>query len=714
MRSSNLTDGGTRRKLLLGSLEGACALVAYAVVSSVVTWPLVAHLGTAVIGNPAGDMGGGVGWLWTLRHEGGFQIFGATQHTLTGAPLGWEQGNAINLQWLLPYYPAYLVSLAAGEVMAFNLTVLGGLTLSATAMYALARALGCDRLVAGWAGLVFMLLPWLIWRVNVGHASLTHLEVFPLLFLALHEWARQPTWRRAALVGVLTAAAWLTFGYFGAMAVIGALTFATAAGAVLARAQGVAYATGRALVLAAGVLGGTIAIALVSLPGRVAGGITVQRVEGELSVFGARPGEYLLPAVDNPLLGFLGSRFRDDHGSNPAETTLFLGWLTVILAIIWLGRTLLSRRALSTTAAATTAGLATACLAALAFSAPSPIGVGGGKLFTWTPSWWLFQVLPEIRVPSRFVVLVAASLVPLAALGLQVVSERVRAYARTPRTARSLASATATVAVAASIVELFPSVSAPVEADRPPLIYEAIERTPDGILAEYSLIEASDYRFWQRLHGRPLLNGAREGTAADDLRRGLVDPGAPGTAETLALLGVTAIATRADALDYTDDVPDVPNADWGPGYALVARFPDGSSVWQVVARPAPAVAILRGPGFGEPQRPRGDFIGRPLTARTGEIELRARTAASIRVSFVASSASASAEVLRVTGSSGEVSARLRRRTSVSFVVAVPRGVSRVTVSTRARVPVELSAPNLATTDQRPALIADPISEEPGF
>ena len=66
-----------------------------------------------------------------------------------------------------------------GEVVAYNLTILSGLVLSALGMYALARRLGCTPLVAGWAGLVFMLFPWHIWRVNVGHASLVHLEALP-------------------------------------------------------------------------------------------------------------------------------------------------------------------------------------------------------------------------------------------------------------------------------------------------------------------------------------------------------------------------------------------------------------------------------------------------------------------------------------------------------------------------------------------------------
>lgn len=84
------------------------------------------------------------------------------------------------------------MSLVWGEIASYNLTILSGLVLSSVAMYALAHRLGCTPLTAGWAGLGYMIFPWHIWRVNVGHASLVHLEVLPLLFLALHAWTRRP------------------------------------------------------------------------------------------------------------------------------------------------------------------------------------------------------------------------------------------------------------------------------------------------------------------------------------------------------------------------------------------------------------------------------------------------------------------------------------------------------------------------------------------
>ncbi len=684
----------------------------YAAIAVVITWPLARRLGSAVIGDPSSDMGGTVGWLWTLGQEGGYHVFGTTEHALTGAPLGWTQGNALNLQWLLSYYPAYLASRVWDEVVAYNLTVLSGLALSSVAMYALARRLGCSPLVAGWAGLVYLLFPWHIWRVNVGHASLVHLEVLPILFLALDAWVRRPSTGRVALVGLATAACWLASGYWGAMAVIGAVAFGLAASAVRARATGLRRAAGGLGVLTLGVLLGTIAIGLLSLPGRAEGGITIPRTLEDLSIYGARPVELLVPAADNPILGDATSSFRrGQHGSHVAETTLFLGWLSVALAAVWLVFVLLRRRAVERGRMATTAGLVGALVAGLAFAAPSPIGIGGGRLFTWTPSWFLFQVLPEVRVPSRFLALVSTVVIALAALGLQLARDRV---AR--RTANAsggiLGIAVVTAAVVVSVVELWPNVGTETRADRLPAVYAAVEPSPAGVLAEYPMDEGSDYRFWQRLHRRPLLNGAGLGSDADDVARRLVDPSAPGTAAALSLLGVSVIATRSDALDFTEGVPDVPNASWGAGYGLVRRLPDGSSVWRVTAAPAPAVAALPSPGFDDPTRHADGLVGYPLRNASGRIVLRAKRPVRARMTFDVV-APGRRRALRVGGGAGSIARTVAGRTPVSLVVDVPAGTSVLTVTSDADG-IELSAPVLTATADPADLRAEQVSADPGF
>src|SRR5919198_607917 len=102
--------------VLLGTTAFVCALM----------WPVVAHLGSTVTGSLGSDSTGSVAWLWTLQHETGYHILGTTHHAMSGAPPGWDEGNGLNIQWFLPYYPAYLATKLFGPVAAYNLITLAG------------------------------------------------------------------------------------------------------------------------------------------------------------------------------------------------------------------------------------------------------------------------------------------------------------------------------------------------------------------------------------------------------------------------------------------------------------------------------------------------------------------------------------------------------------------------------------------------------------
>src|SRR5919109_331901 len=250
------------------AVEAAVVLFLTTAFVCLLFWRMVIALGSTLV-EPASDVPGTIGWLYAMQHEGGYHLFGTTHHTMTGAPFGWDESNGLNIQWLIPYYPAYLLTKLIGPRAAHNLVLLSGYVLSGAAMYLLVRYLGCGRLVAAWAGLVYIVFPWHLMRVP--HPSLVHLEFLPLLLLALVAAARQPTWLRFAFVALVTLACWLTSGYFGAMAVITTLAFAV--GVLLTR--GLPYHRGRFFVLAAlSTVAGTIlvvAFARASDVGRGAG-----------------------------------------------------------------------------------------------------------------------------------------------------------------------------------------------------------------------------------------------------------------------------------------------------------------------------------------------------------------------------------------------------------------------------------------------------------
>jgi O-antigen/teichoic acid export membrane protein len=676
------------------ALEAVLVLFGLTLFVCVLMWPVVEHLASTIIGSPGSDSTGSVAFLWTLDHESGYHILGTTHHTLSAAPIGWDEGNGLNIQWALPYYPAYLATKLFGAVAAYNLITLAGYILSGASMYLLTRYLGCIRLVATWAALVFIIFPWHFARAE--HASLTHLEVLALLVLALVAAARRPTWIRFAFVGAATLACWLTSGYFGGMAVITVVSFSVAAALTVPRARAlplVAGTTGAALV-------GSGLVAIASYASGVNAGAGIHRDAEALTPYGLRPLDLVVPAPNHLFFDLDSFWGRHAHGSNFTELSNYLGLLTFALAIGWLVVAVRKRSEL-----AATGGLVAAFVVGFLFALPSPVaGIA-------MPSKLLWNVLPAFRVPSRWGPLLMTALLPLAALGLQTLCRSLA------RRRQLLPVAAVGAAMVVSLVELgthrvghFRTVPVPPE-------YAAVEsETPKGVLAEYPLGYSDIYRLWQRIHGRPLVNGAPEGSAAEQVRFMLLDPAQPGTAESLSLLGVTAVVIHPGGHADTPVQPHEPTP--AEGYRLVGRFPDRSSVWAVAAPAAPALVTLPG-GFAAP-RIVGGNVGYPLVSPSGValVEIHAKTAGVIRLIFDATAPSGSPR-LRIQDTQGEHPFALSPSMHFDLNVEVTRGVSQLLLkldppATSEENAVVFSQPRTAPASGPPVLLATPSSNDPGF
>jgi hypothetical protein len=677
-------------------------------------WPMVKAFDSILI-EPASDVSGTIGWLYQLRHESGYHLFGTTHHTLTGAPFGWDGSNGLNINWLLPYYPAYLLTKVTSPVGAYNIVLLAGYVLSGAAMYLLVRYLGCGRLVATWAGLVYIVFPWHLMRVP--HASLVHLEFFPLLLLALVAASRQQSWPRSALVGAATLACWLTSGYLGAMAVVIAVAFAL--GVLLTRSAGRRRVRFFALTTSSA-LAGTLVVAALAHAAGVGRDAGLDRPVADVYSWGVHLDELVFPAARNFIFGdwtapFLATR---QHGSYPVETTNYLGILTIALGAAWLvlawrrGTTLDARKRLVTPA------LVTVAVIALVLSLPGRVSVLGQTVRT--PSWLFWQIVPAFRVPSRWSVVVETALVPLAAFALQEAVSGARRSAPQWK-GKALAAAVAVTAMVASFLELaFDPTTSRLSMQHEPPEYAALTQAPQGIVAVYPLLPRLDYLLWQTVHHRPLLDTNAFGSPADDAQHALVNPRAPGTAQQLALLGVTTIVTEGDALRWsTLQRPNPRN--WGPGYRLIARTDTGSSTWRVVAKPGPAfVAAVSGFGPPEPLRDGTPVFPLISSSGVGYFTIRAKQAGTIRLSFDASPPKGGRRVLRLADDSRERAFALSTpKTHISVVVAVPRGLSLLLVKTdpapqsRADA-IVISRLEAERTTEPTQLNALPQDGDPGF
>jgi O-antigen/teichoic acid export membrane protein len=693
-------------------VEAVLVLVGTTALVCVLFWRIVAHLGSAFVGSEGSDASGTVAWFWRLQREGGYHVFGTTHHVLTGAPIGWNEGNGLNLQLLLVYYPGYLAAKVVGEVAAFNLVVVSGYILSGVAMYVLTRYLGCNQLVSAWAAVVFVVFPWHLARAE--HASFLHLEILVLLALALVAAAERPSGRRFLIVALATLACWLTGGYLGAMAAVGAVAFAFAAAATERPRQAAAKLAGG---LAAAAVAGTVAIAIFATAGHVGPAAGLNREITDLRAYGLRLNELVVPPGDNLVLGDRLASYHQSrmHLSNPTETSNYLGLLTLALAFAWLVLAWRRRASIGRRARIATAGLAGVFVASIAFALPNPVSILGTE-FSWMPSRILWDVLPAFRVPSRWTALAMTALVPLAALGLQAVWSALAGHGRRIAGVALAPAAVVVVAVIFSFLELHIDPTKSVFDTRAvPPQYAAVTHTQPGILAEYPLRRSDIYTMWQRVHGRPLLDGAADGTYANDVRLSLVDPRSPGTPPQLALLGVTSMVTRTTALDYEENkAPERPNASWGAGYELVQRFPDGSSVWKVSASPAPALSILAGADFALPVF-RNGFFAYPLIAPAGHIELMSPTSHALQLQFDARSTDGVRRTLTMTGANDELTFPISGWTRISASVRVPQGRSVLALTfdpAPSELDVELTAPWTGPASTQPLLQAFPTAATP--
>jgi hypothetical protein len=499
-------------------------------------------------------------------------------------------------------------------------------------------------------------------------------------------------------------------GYFGPMALVTTVAFTAGAALTLHRGR-------LLLVLGSAASAGTAAaiFGIAAIASGTNGAAGLQRVAGDLSVFGLRPLELVVPTAGNLVVGDRLASFWNAHahGSNSTEVANYLGLLTFALAVVWLVIAFRRRASLGQRERVATTGLVAAFVVGLAFALPSPISLFGHDV--WMPSRFLWAIVPAFRVISRWDPLLMTALLPLAALGLQAVWHKLAQ----PGRPRLIPVAAVAVAMVVSFLELaihpaqdhFRTVPAPPE-------YAAVARTPRGILAEYPLGHSDLYLLWQSRHGRPIANGAPPDTQADYARLVLLDPSQPGTAQNLSFLGVTAVTIHPSAHVDVEVAPRDPTP--AAGYRLVGRFSDGASVWQVVASPAPALVTLPG-GFAKPQRLTDSSVGYAFisSAGVGVIDVAARSPGVIRIVFDAVPPQGKQKVLRVGDSKVERSFTLNGRTLVSVLVEVPRGQSQLLVKTdpaptSAADAIVLSTPHAEKASGQPALHADLVSPNPGF
>jgi hypothetical protein len=369
--------------------------------------------------------------------------------------------------------------LGAGEVLAYNLILLGLVFVAVAGGYSLTRWLTGRTDAAVLAGIVFGFSGYTF--VQVGHLALLTLGFFPVGFLLLFRVLEERTTGRAVLFGLMNVAFLLGALYYAALWMVCALT--VLAGYLVARKLRPGPGLVRPLVIAG-------AITLVGLPF-----LWPYYSLGEDRAFIPDPG---LRAVDivSPAPGsYLYGGLADDAEARPSpgEHAFFPGFGALALGALGLGAiivfTVRRRRARNAEPEREPPGLRAdrlvylwLLLAAAAVSLVLSLGPDVGGV-TMPLSLFRDHVpgFTTVRVASRFAVPGLLALAVLAAAGFATITRRWRR---------------AGVVAAAAVVGgfLLLELAAPLRHVELPedaallAVYEALDRKPDGAVVELPVI----------------------------------------------------------------------------------------------------------------------------------------------------------------------------------------------------------------------------------
>jgi hypothetical protein len=464
--------------------DASVAIVVALLLAALLTWPLVARLGSA----GRIDSGDGRHGVWNVAW---------VAHALTSDPTSLFNANIFHPhRQTLAYSEANMVAglvatpvylLTGNPIASYNAVVLLAFAAAALSAFLLVRVLGGSRLGAAIAGLAYGFSPYMF--AHLAHIQLLMTFGPALSLAAMHHFTKAPSLRRGAQLGAALALTGLACAYYGIFAAL-----ATGIGLVWN------LATDRRLRDAQFWMGITAAVTVVVL---VVGPffvpyLSVREAGFERSLAEARLNStggtaYLASAVlvHRWMLPLLGQW----------QEVLFPGFAAVILAVLGV---VVAARSPGLKPGGSIIGLYVA-IGALAFWAS--LGPDAGLYL------WMYKVVPAfsfLRAPVRFGVLVLLVIAVLAGLAVTWLErQRWKAWPA--------------IAAALLAIGLVESYVGPLQLASAPRVHEAHRQLtilPRGPVAEFPFFARerhrhTEYMLASTLHWQPLINGYSDHIPAD-------------------------------------------------------------------------------------------------------------------------------------------------------------------------------------------------------
>jgi len=479
------------------------AILAYLLVTIIITYPVSWQLNTHIAGESTGDSLEFVWSMWWWKHA----IFDLHQNPIDISVINHPRGIQFPLLPVMSqaFVPALPLTTITSPVFAYNIIFLLSFVLSGLAGYALCTELSGDSLAGFIGGLIWAFFPNKMGHALAGHLFFTLTFTFPLAAWSFLRLLKQPTTRNAVVTGLMLALSATLHPIY--LAYFIAIFVAVFVGHGVWTEGRAFWGRGRArtLAIAAGVMSLVV--------GPLLAPALSQALEGNLNFLAARGATgfafdglaYLLPAPNNPLI--LKSPLADLARRvtlSEYESIAYLGWLPLILSIVGARARWAENRV----------WVMLAAIAGILALGPL-LKIGGSLVHAPVEDGWYPIVMPYVligrlpffqwsRTPGRLAVLVMLSLAVLSAFGFNLISRRVLSRTK----GRLCLLIAVSLFITAEYLVKFPFPTIPANIPEPLLALRADTSelavvdlpVPDNNANLRSL-------YWQTLHQHPLVGG---------------------------------------------------------------------------------------------------------------------------------------------------------------------------------------------------------------
>ena len=308
------------------------AFVYFALLTLVMTYPLVLKMGTAAIGGGGGD---GTYFIWLVRW---YQkaLFELKISPFFNPYMNYPQGWNLATTDITPAMVALALpgSLLFGPTWGYNFAMLASFVLSGLGMYLWVRHLTKSEMAGLIAGTIFAFILFKMAHYITGHLSLAGTQWFPFYFWGLFDLLKQDkfSWKPVLLASIAAGLIGLTSPYYVYMTVIMSGVFLI--GFLIFKG----YKRLRNKVFWKSVLAfGLLTVILVGLSMLPYLNLNAQNGLANRSVdylnrYSASPTDFVIPSIKQFLWGkWIDDRFSPEFFN---EATLYIGAVSFVLAVI--------------------------------------------------------------------------------------------------------------------------------------------------------------------------------------------------------------------------------------------------------------------------------------------------------------------------------------------------------------------------------------------